>query len=398
MKHLVSLTAIISMCLALVACGGSDKALGNGKPGTQDEGSEPNPWLTTGTTHLYVSPSGSDSNPGTSALPFRTMSHAANAATAGTVVHVAPGTYGYVESTKSGTSSAPIIFVSDTKWGARINAPGRVRAWMNTGDWVIIQGFEITGSQYSGITSTASHGRFRGNHIHSLVPPNCSRGGAGIELENYSETDNDVDGNVIHDIAFNLSGCARIHGVYPQGPYGGRVINNVVYRTGGWGIHLYHNANHILVSNNTVFNNKLAGIIVGASYEGNDQLPGLDTGTVVTNNIVVDNAGGCIEENNPGRTYGNTYVNNTCYDNDGFGNKITLLTPPSGQPWSTVTGTLTTDPQFVDYQPDGSGDYRLQSTSPSANSGTTTGAPAYDNNLAARPQGSAVDRGAYESW
>lgn len=355
-----------------------------------------NPWPTTGTTQLYVSQSGSDSNPGTNALPFRTVSHAASVATAGTVVHVAPGTYGYVASTRSGTSSAPIVFVSDTKWGARIYAPGQVRAWMNTGDWVVIQGFEITGSQYSGITSTGSHGRFRGNHIHHMAPPDCSRGGAGIELQNYSETDNDSDGNVIHDINGG-AGCGLIHGIYYQGPYGGRILNNVVYRTSGWGIHLYHNANHILIANNTVFQNGHSGIIVGASLTGNDVPPGIDSGTVVANNIVVGNSTGCIEENNSGRTYGNAYVDNTCYGNGGA-NAISLLPPPSGQSWSTVSGTLTSDPQFVNYQPDGSGDYRLRSSSPSANSGTSTGAPGYDIDLAARPRGSAIDRGAYESW
>jgi hypothetical protein len=42
---------------------------------------------------LYVSTTGSDSNAGTQAAPFKTIARAAQAATAGTVVHVAPGRY-----------------------------------------------------------------------------------------------------------------------------------------------------------------------------------------------------------------------------------------------------------------------------------------------------------------
>lgn len=354
---------------------------------TSTQSPAPSPWAIAGTRRLYVSTSGSDSNPGASDRPFRTVSHAASVATAGAVVHVAPGTYGYVSSSKSGTSRAPITFVSDTKWGAKINAPGQTNAWTNTGDWVVIQGFEITGSNYSGIMSTASHGRFRGNHIHHMAPPNCSRGGAGIELQSYSGQDNDSDGNVIHDINGG-AGCGLIHGIYYSSPNGGRILNNIVYKISGWGIHLWHNANNILIANNTVFQNGHSGMVIGGSLEGNDQSPGIDSGTVVINNIVVDNADCGIEE--MGRVGVNTYANNQLYHN----RRGAYSLKGGGQP----TSTLTTDPQFVNYQPDGSGNYRLRPGSPAVNSGSATVAPAYDMNLAARPKGSAVDRGVYEDW
>jgi parallel beta-helix repeat protein len=354
-----------------------------------------NAWPLVGWQSLYVATTGSDSNPGTSGQPFATVARAAKVATAGTIVHVAPGTYtGQVVSSSSGTSSNPITFVSDVKWGAKLSAPGQNWVWSNSGDYIVIQGFEIADAKYYGILSMANHGWFRGNAIHGSTP-DCNHGGGGIVFENYSETDNVVDGNVIHDFNSPVD-CGLIHGIYFEGPSGGKAINNVIYRTSGWGIHLYHNANKIVIANNTIFNNAHSGILIGASLEGNDVSPGIDSGTVVVNNIVVSNANGCIEENNSGRTYGNTYVDNTCYGNGGS-NTIALLTPPSGQPRSTVSGTLTTDPQFVNFQTNGSGDYRLQTTSPAANSGTTTSAPAYDMGLAARPLG-AVDRGAYECW
>ncbi len=356
-----------------------------------------NPWALVGTKHLYVATTGSDSNPGTSSQPFRTVAHAASVATAGTIVHVAPGTYkGLVTSAKSGSSwSAPITFVSDQRGGAKIDGAGSTRAWSVNGSYIVIQGFEITCSTntcYGGIHAYGSHYRVRGNDIH-YTPPDCNTGGAGIQLDTFSATDVISDGNVVHDIWVGTS-CGLTHGIYYASPNAGSIINNLLYHNSGWGIHLYHCAQGIVIANNTVMTSGHSGILVG-SYP--DCAGVYDTGTQVVNNIVTNSTSGCIEENNSGYTYNNTYIDNTCYGNGGS-NTISLLPPPSGQTLSTVSGTLTTDPKFVNYQPDGSGDYRLQSTSPSANSGTTTLAPAYDVTFAPRPQGSAVDRGAYECW
>ena len=69
--------------------------------------------------NLYVATTGSDSNPGTATKPFKTISRAASLAKPGTTVHVAPGTYlGNVTTNVSGTATARIRYVSDTKWGA----------------------------------------------------------------------------------------------------------------------------------------------------------------------------------------------------------------------------------------------------------------------------------------
>jgi parallel beta-helix repeat protein len=344
-----------------------------------------NPWPLVGTKALYVSPTGSDNNSGTSSSPFRQVARAASVASPGTVVHVAPGTYGYVESTTSGSSGAPITFVSDSKWGAKISAPGSTNAWTNTGDYVVIQNFEIADSNYSGIMSTANHGKFLGNHIHHMTPPDCSRGGAGIELQNYSETDNDSIGNVIHDIL--VSGdCARIHGIYYQGPNGGRILNNIVYQTSGWGIHLWHNANHITISNNTVFKNLKGGMVIGGSLEGNDIAPGVDSGDIVTNNIVVNNSDWGIRE--LGRVGVNTYDNNLLNGNAAGAYDLNGGGSPSG--------TVTADPMFLNYQDVSGGDYHLRNGSPALDKGTTNGAPKYDLDLAGRPMGPATDIGAYE--
>lgn len=343
------------------------------------------------TGNIYVATSGSDSNAGTQASPFRTIGKAASVASPGAIVHVGPGTYGYTETTSSGSSGAPITYISDTKWGAKISAPGSTNAWTNTGSWVIIQNFEIADSRYSGIMSTSSNGKFIGNYIHHMVPPDCSRGGAGIELQNYSGTNNDSIGNVIKDII--VSGdCARIHGIYYQGPNGGRIMNNIVSNTSGWGIHLYHNANHVIITNNTAFQNVKGGFLIGGSLEGNDISPGIDSGTVISNNISAFNQGTGIEEN--GRAAGNTITNNITYGNG----STAIYTRPSisGIPATVPTGNISADPQFVNYLANGSGDYHLKSTSPAIDKGTTLNAPSTDLDGNTRPKGAAFDIGAYE--
>src|SRR5262245_44150466 len=59
----------------------------------------------------YISPSGSDSNPGSLSLPFRTIQRCANIAAAGDTCLIRTGTYREtVRPSQSGSASAPITF------------------------------------------------------------------------------------------------------------------------------------------------------------------------------------------------------------------------------------------------------------------------------------------------
>ena len=74
-------------------------------------------------TEHYVSPSGADSNPGTSGLPFRTVQRGVNAAQAGDIVTIAEGTYREtVTPPNSGASGQPIVIRAAT--GARVVISG----------------------------------------------------------------------------------------------------------------------------------------------------------------------------------------------------------------------------------------------------------------------------------
>ncbi len=101
----------------------------------------------------YVATSGSDSNPGTSSQPWKTVAYAVDKMVAGDTTYVKSGTYyGHVRFKRSGTSSAPIKL---------LNAPGAfpvidckktstqmVLLQNSSGTkypigWITIEGFEI---------------------------------------------------------------------------------------------------------------------------------------------------------------------------------------------------------------------------------------------------------------
>ena len=342
------------------------------------------PLPATGLNYFVSASKGADTNPGTAASPWKTIQHAASTVShgaTGVTVHVAPGTYAEgLAMSVGGTATARVIFVSDTRWGAHVNATGHYWGWQSTGDYVDIVGFELTGSDYIGIGIGGSHDRTIDNHVHHLAAPTCNSGsgGGGIDDYEYSASDDEMIGNVVHDIG--KPGCTQIQGLYHSN-LGGRLVNNIVYRISGFGLHTWHNPKNVVISNNLSFQNGAGGLVVGA---GDSPGTGKAEGFVVTNNILFDNLGsGMVEEGNYGV---NTYVGNLAFKNAG-GN--TLLANPS-------TGELAIDPGFVDYKADGSGDYHLTDASPCRNSGTPQGAPSADIVGAPRPQGPKVDRGPYE--
>jgi len=345
--------------------------------------------------NLYVSTTGSDSNSGSQSSPFRTIQRAASVAKPSTTVHVAAGTYnGNVTTSVSGTSTARIRYVSDTKWGAKIVGSGTESMWINKGNYVDIVGFDISGPGRLGVLNYASYTLVANNHVHNLtLSGGCTgSGGAGIMNATYTASDGDVIGNVVHDIS-TPGKCNSVHGIY-HANLRGHIYNNVVYRSSAWGIHLWHAANNVMIANNTVFANG-AGSMGGGILEGVGDSPGgkILTNTKIINNIVYNNpSNGILQYCYSGTNCigsGNVVANNLVYGN---GRAITLKV-------GSATGTVSADPRFVSYQSSGTlGNYRLQSTSPAINKGVSTSAPTTDIDGIARPRGGAFDIGAYESY
>ncbi|MDD5570315.1 MAG: sugar-binding protein [Bacteroidales bacterium] len=352
---------------------------------------------TTNATDYWVSSSGGlNTNPGTQAYPFQTISKAASVVTEGGTVHVAPGTYQEnIYTTTDGTVSARIVFVSDTKWGAKIIPPtssSKSTGFDNRGDYVTIDGFEVdgtidpvSGTKWTVGINVGGEGDIVKNclvhHIYNTGVAN-SGGGAGILLDAWYGFNNmQALGNVVHHVGPTSGGSSWYHGIYQTAT--GSIKNNITYAIAGGGIHMWHDANHITIANNTSFGNGAGFLFGGGDYV---HTTGPADYCTFANNIAFDNTGIGFDQEGDYGTH-NIWTNNLSYQN---GTNWRL----NGNPPHTFD--VTANPQFVNYIRTGGGDYHLKSISPAIDAGTSTYAPSTDFDGNTRPQGTGYDIGAYE--
>ncbi len=340
-------------------------------------------------SHRYVATKGSDSNDGSACHPWATIQHAADLAQPGWTVHVLPGTYyisSFIWSKASGTTNAHIRFegsqydMTARSWETKI-VSSDIRVWYNGGSYVDIVGFEMSssnGSAVGGINMQAPYGLVQHNHVYHIK---SDAPGAAIfagGTANYTV----VDGNMVNDVATTWGGKTDNQAIYISDSYC-TVTNNLVYNFAKIGIQIWDgrsgsgNPQHTTVSGNTVFGG-YRGYTLGA---GNGNTADYN---MFTNNIAYNNREyGFVAFNSVGTH--NMIDHNNMYRN-GAGNWYTTL---------SHSNDITSDPMFVDYRSDGSGDYRLQAGSPNRK-GTKTGASAQDILGFARPQGSEYNVGAFQ--
>ena len=341
---------------------------------------------------LYVSPRGSDNNPGTSEWPFRSLARAARAVRAGTTVYVAPGAYhGGFRTNANGKADARITYISTTRWGARIVPPPNSRtrvAWDNRGNYVDVIGFEIDGRSYRdgvrwthGIYNGGSYDSIRHNYVHHIAQKiNCtSGGGAAIGIDSYYRgVKSDVLANLVHDIG--PAGCHYVQGIYVS--TSGSVKNNVIYRVAEAGIHLWHDANRVVITNNTVTESN-TGIIVGGGNFYHTKGP--NDHTLVYSNIVYGNKMGISEQGRTGKN--NSYRNNLVYRNARFNWRL--------KNGLTHSGTVSSPPLFVGEdttQPD----LKPSRSSPAVGQASPTHAASTDFDGRARNARTGYDIGAFQ--
>jgi hypothetical protein len=335
-----------------------------------------------------VSPFGLDQNPGTFDSPWATLPFAASRVQPGATVYVFPGKYDVpVVTTINGTTSDRIRFVSVLRGGARINVNSGGFGWTNRADYINIEGFDISGNLSIGIANFASNVRILRNHVHDISVPNCdSSGGAGIDNANYRASNSEVIGNLVHDVGYKAP-CYRAHAIYHSNA-GGNILNNIVYHSGGWGIHLWHAPKDLRIGNNLVFENLSGGIVVGA---GDKPFGAVAEGIVVTNNIVYSNSGWGICETGsvapPGPTE-NTFTSNLIYRNK-FG-------PCMLQNGKAAIGSILEAPLFRRYALDGTGNFRSATTSPAIDAGDPGLGAAIDYDGFRRWFGKGFDIGPFE--
>lgn len=383
MNQYRSLSSSLTVAAALIAATSASSAAP----------ARPAPPHSASTYNYYVTPTGSDSNPGTADMPFQTILRASKVALPGTTIHVAPGTYaGGFKTSMSGTENQRIYYISTVKWGARLVPPmySETKAgWDNRGSYVDIVGFDIDGSDARngakwthGIYNGGSYAVIKDNRVHHIAQGIAcsSAGGAGIGVDSYYRgMHSDVTGNVVHDIG--QAGCRFVHGIYIS--TSGSAKNNIVYDIGGAAIQMWHDANKVVVANNTVAASG-TGILVG----GGDfyHTKGPNDFTNVHNNIVYDNKYGITE-------HGATGLNNSYRNNLVFQSHSTDWQLRNGL---THSGTIAQPPQFVRYVRRGERDFRLRPTSPAIGKGVEEHAALTDVTGKQRSKTSGIDIGAFQ--
>jgi parallel beta-helix repeat protein len=181
-----------------------------------------------------------------------------------------------------------------------------------------------------------------------------------------------LDGNgIIVDDSKNTQNGSTI------GPYHGKtyITNNLVYGSGGAGIHTY-SSEHIRIVNNSVYFNQLT--------------PDLDKGEIdaqSSNDVIIRNNIFYAQTNRPI----NTNWNNT--------NVILDYNLYYGGNGSSVHGsnTITADPKFLNPLLTIDADFQVNSGSPAIDNGSALLAPDVDFRGVTRPIGNGYDIGAYES-
>ncbi len=205
----------------------------------------------------YVSASGSDSNPGTQAAPFKTFAKATSVLIPGDMLQVVTGTYfETLNVSASGTAATPITVVGNN---SVLNMQGiNANGIAISGNYIRVSGFEITRATDFGILITGKYVTVERNNIHDNVTRNgvgtcgiSTSWGSALKVkvggENSIIRNNTVYNNCGEGIAVTRGVTTQVEGntVYDNfrvniyidnSPYT-TVQNNVSYCTG---THLYN--------------------------------------------------------------------------------------------------------------------------------------------------------------
>jgi hypothetical protein len=329
---------------------------------------------------FFVSPTGSDTNPGTAERPWRTITRALNMLKPGQRALVRPGAYGRMRCERGRGGSAAGGYVTVKAYPARravVTAEADGVVWINC-DYVRVQGFVISGPSVVGGTNVygakgADHVQIVGNEIRNSI---CQ----GIALE--EETDAwRMTRNWIHD---NGHGCdEQAHGIYLQGD-DHLVANNVIDRQPeGYGVQVYDYDRNPRIVNNTIAHSGRGGIVVGGSACRSEDRCGV-AGALVANNVFAYNSTYGIARSSPPKSC-------DIHANLAFANGSGSY--ESGWPDGCLGRNTSRNPLFVD---PAKPDYHLRARSPAIGAGDPRVAVSPDYNGVARPQGRRPDLGAYE--
>jgi hypothetical protein len=290
----------------------------------------PSPISCTTCNQYYVATTGSDSNSGTQASPWKTIQHAIDSfslGSGGTLIHVAVGTYGLFNVTRGGSASGTrLVLICDAlrQCLLRGSTSGPMIS-VTTANYTTISGFDL-GNMPTAITGIAVYGNqgghgnsvyITGNAIHDIAqtavysgdPVGCPAGGmvlAGGQLGDVNDLR--IEGNVINNGGLMGISCSEFHGIYVS--KGAIIRNNLISNINGFGIQYYPSPCGGTIANNTIFHVQRNGILLGTGAF--NSCPSLGTNTVI-NNIVVNS--GFLGSNYGIEEYGGVGTNNIYYNN-----------------------------------------------------------------------------------
>ena len=286
-------------------------------------------------TEYYVSPTGSDSNPGTLAAPFATLQKAADTAVAGDTVWIRGGTYKIttpktsgagIQLSKSGTSDTNRIkywaYPGETPLfdfsNLQISTSGYTFGFVISGNWVHLKGIEeccVPMNSYAnnGFASEGTNNIYELLNAHNNQGSGIQIGGGNLALncdshDNYDPTSPQGDGQ-------NADGFG-VHG-QTSGP------STIIRGCRSWwnsddGYDFINQEVPVTIENSWAFGNGFAsyGTYSPTSGNGNGfKMGSSKTGIrhLVQNNVAWKNkANGFYANHSSG---GNTWYNNTSFQN-----------------------------------------------------------------------------------
>ena len=379
-------------------------------------------------TLYYVATTGSDSNPGTSSQPLRTITKGVLKLSAGDTLYVASGTYtDSIDTWKvpfgNGISwSTPITVAAQPGHTVTIKpSNGNPFFWIaqSQNKYLIIKGFIIDGQ------NTNTHGfKLEGfaKYVRVIDCEIKNFRASGILVTGNTESFHEfINLNIHHNGASNLD-----HGIYLTS--GNNLVErSEVHHNKGYGIHLY-NGNTTAANNNIIRNNRVHDNTTTGQW-GCGILLSSGNGNQAYNNVVFGNFAGLCSQNRVSNsrifnnhtyenkvygiyvgyssTSGTRVENNTVYKNGTYGifsgDGATTTTAKNNIAYSNTinfgltntssSNNLDTDPLFVNAV---AKDFHLQSNSPAIDKGTTISGLSTDFDGKPRPKGSQFDIGAHE--
>lgn len=322
-------------------------------------------------TNRYVTTTGT----GCPSSPCYTVSGANAAAQPGDTIYVQNGSYAAATISSSGSAlGGRIVWRAANHLGALFPSVEITGAYVDFG--IENNGFDIGNSTAQvtvNITGNGDYSRVIGNWVHDNNYATCTgNGGAAISAEGwrsggYNGHHQEIIGNLVEDIG--PGSCSTFQGIYVAVP-DVKVINNITNNAGNYGVHGWHAATRMTVTNNTIVNGGSCMVIgngdTGGSLTGN-------VGSIVRNNICSGNTwNGISTQNASSFTLSHNLFASSCADNCGG------------------TGSMTVASAGLDSA------FHLTQTSPASGAGTMTDALGWDIDDNTRPNGVAPDIGADE--